>query len=122
MHQDGLSYTEIAAYCGISRSAVAGHVYRAKIKIGLVKPSYRPRRDRSAGKDRRDQPRLRGPNRAKDPETRKVVELINASRLYDTEIADLSGVDVSTLRKWRSGVRPGKAIFLEWVREAISRS
>ena len=119
LHAQGLSYSEIAAHLGISKNAVAGRIYRERVAAGLVIPPFRPSRAKKA--TRRFLSRNRGRNKAKDPATRRIIEMVNASRLYDHEIAEIAGITTATIRTWRAGTKVGKPVFISWVQEALER-
>lgn len=148
MRQDGLSYDKIAEELGVTKGIVAGHLYRERkgiarrVPLGLSRAEveqeleangnnrvaaarkfgvHRGTIDRMTDRPTRVGSYRKAP-RATDPATLEVLALIARSGMTDIEVAVVSGVSVSAIRAWRAGVRPGRAIFLEWVREAISRS
>lgn len=145
MRQDGASYDEIAVRLGVTRGFVAGHLYRERkgiaprVPLGLSRAEVEQELDangnnraaaaRKFGVHRSTIDRMtdrissyRKAPRATDPATLEVLALIAESGMTDIEVADRAGIGVRTISTWRSGVCPGKVIFLEWVREAINRS
>lgn len=118
MWQEGHTYHEIAMALHCSRNAVAGHIYRHRNGYGVAVP--RPPRPAAPRKDRRERKRMRGPNRATDPETREVIDAVASSKLYDVEIANRAGIALNTLRAWRNGTHKGQSFLLECVREALT--
>lgn len=117
LHQAGYSYSEIAAALWTTRSAVAGHIDRHRKGYG-VRP-FQPPAVPVPPKDRRDYASQRGPNRAIDPDTRRVVSRINKSKLTDQEIADISGVSLKTIWRWRKGTHVGQKFLLRCVSEVL---
>lgn len=144
LRADGLTYAHIALRLGVTRGFVAGHLYREREGVAPKPPSVSREQVRAAvalaggnhtvaartlGVSRKTIYRLTparpegryGPNRATDPATREVCDLIARSPMSYAEIADLSGVSESTLSRWRSGGSKGKPAFLAWVKEALAR-
>lgn len=143
LRADGLTYTRIALRLGVSKGFVAGHLYReregkapkprsvtceqVRAAVALAGGNH-TEAARALGVSRktiyRHTPRRPegryGPNRATDPATREVCDLIARSSMSYAEIADRSGVSESTLSRWRAGSK-GKPAFLAWVKEALTR-
>jgi transposase-like protein len=145
--ESGLSYREVAAQLGVSAGCVSGHIRRHRMgakeavrvsddvlraameqangnmtkaaklagvhRMTISARGFGPALGRRGGK--------LGPNRATDPATREICDLIERSGISCEEIAYRAGVGVSTLYKWRRGDRKAKPITISWVREALDR-
>lgn len=143
--RQGLTYSEIAARVGTTRSAVAGHVRRHRNGRNGVRPFRKYTTEeidaaviangnnmsaagRALGISQTTvrthtsiRPDPKAPNRAWDLSTRQVCDMIERSRLTVEEIADLAGVSEKTLMYWRRGRNPGYPHYIQAVREAIKR-
>ena len=63
--------------------------------------------------------RPKGPIKATDLLTRKVLETIDATTLDDRWIAERAGLGVNDISNWRRGKTIPSAMRLSWVLEAI---
>jgi transposase-like protein len=141
----GLTYREAAAQLGVSPGCVAGHVRRHRKKVkpripisdealhaaveesggNLTKAakiagvSRKTLTNRGIGTGRRYRPFA--PNRATDPATREICDLIEKSEMSLDQIAARSGICVSSMRRWRRGEYVAKPITISWVREALGK-
>lgn len=141
----GLTYREAAAKLGVSPGCIAGHVRRHRLKTPTRAPipddvlrtamaeangnmtkaaqiagvSRRTLVNRGFG--RKGKYRPFAPNRATDPATREICELIEQSEMSLNRIAARSGVCVSSMRRWRQGKYNAKPITISWVREALGK-
>lgn len=141
----GLSYREAAAKLGVSPGCIAGHVRRHRLKTPplthvpddvlraamveangnmtkaarIAGVSRKTLVNRGFGREGKYRPFA--PNRATDPATREICELIEQSEMSLDQIATKSGVCVSSMRRWRRGEYVAKPITISWVREALGK-
>lgn len=66
--------------------------------------------------------RARGPNRAKDPITRAMVDMIDRSGYTDKFVADRAGVAVVQMMHYRAGNQTPGAATVAWILGALGAS
>lgn len=130
---DGFSYGRIAtAFENATKNAVLGFCYRIGLRhdnahsfaLPAGREGFRAHVRKSGVQERRGSSTYREAvflNEATDPETRAIVDEINASGFYTYDIAAVAGVNRNTITYWRRGKRKSQAFLRQCAREAIRR-
>lgn len=148
LYRQGWTYSEIGREVGKTRCAVAGYIHRFRKRRSAPRLAPRSLPDRDViAKVLADQNgnlsatarrlgvkvnRLytagftgrspRSINLATDPETRALVDEINASPMTDGHIADLVDMDVGNISKWRRGRCKATPFLAQCVRSVMKNS
>lgn len=145
LHAQGLSAREIGERTGKTRNAVLGYIYRYRARKG---PPVTKRPDLTDGVIRSALDRnghnltatalelgisqnqlyrkgfrgknLRGPNRAIDPDTRALIDEIEASGLRDRFITIEVDMAFNNISSWRSGRHSARPFLAQCVRTVIA--
>lgn len=146
LYAQGLSAREIGERTGKTRNAVLGYIWRYKARKGPVTVRSNVTNGEIADSMERHDGNLtavarevglgcsaiyrrgfrgknqRGPNRATDPNTRALVEEIDASGLSDRFITIEVDMAFNNISSWRSGRHPARPFLAQCVRTVIANA